>query len=185
MSLVRVFDNVYLNPSAVGKVEFKVAYSENRRTSITTVYDVTGQHTLLTAKTEVSTSLSAYDSDPDAVRRDNHVHHEIVAALNEGRDARQWTTPMPSGIVIRITGHERQHDSFCEDSQRVVADAYSFEMVKGDMSAAMALIEARSFDWLAHAVPTGSEGWFMLFELPSEYNIRLGMEFDMSIGPSS
>lgn len=183
MTMVRVFDNTYLNPSCVGKVEYKMTFGDDKRTSTTTVYDMTGQHALLTAKTEVPTSISARERDPNAVSRDNHVHQEIVAALREGRDARQWSESAPCGIVIRITESTPQYDGICEDSRRVIADAYRFDMVKGDMSAAMAVIEARSFEWLAHAIPYSSDGWFMLFELPSEYDIQLGMEFDLAVGP--
>jgi hypothetical protein len=180
MTLVRVFGNVYLNPSCVGKVEFNMRFEDGKRTSTTTIYDVTGQHSLLVAETDVSTPAPA--SDPNAVRRDNHVHQEIVAALRGRRDAKQWSEPAPCGIVIRITGSEPQYDSVCEDSRRVLADAYRFEMVEGDISAAMAVIHASPFEWLAHSIPS-SDGWFMLFELPSDYDIQVGMEFDLAVGP--
>jgi len=181
MTLVKVFNNVFLNPSCVGKIEFDVTRTDNTRISTTTVYDVTGQHTLLTARTDIS--ISIFPNDLDTVLRDDFVHREIVAALREGRDARQWRGADPCGIVIRITESEPQHDSFDEDSRRVIADAYRFEMVEGNMSAAMSTIQDGRFAWLAHVASYGSDGWFMLFELPSEYEIEVGMEFDLGVGP--
>lgn len=181
MTLLRVFNNVYLNPSCVGKIEFEMDFGDGKQTFTTTVYDVTGQNSLLMAQTEIPSSAPA--SDPNAVRRSNFIHQEIVEALREGRDAKQWSELAPCGIVIRITETEPQHDSLQEDSSSVIADAYSFEMVKGDMSAAMALIQAGPFEWLAGAVLCGEDGWFMLFELPGEYDIQPGMEFDLAVGP--
>jgi hypothetical protein len=88
--LVRVFGNTYLNPDAVGKLEFFPASSENDRTSLTVVHDMTGQHVLREFSTTVSTTEEARKRDPLALRRDNFCHVEIRAALHEKRDARDW-----------------------------------------------------------------------------------------------
>jgi hypothetical protein len=88
MSLVRVFGNVHLNPACVGKLDRDAMWHGDERKTVTTVYDVTGQHVLLKAETSVLASGS--DVDPDRVKRDNFVHREIVMSLNEQRDACSW-----------------------------------------------------------------------------------------------
>lgn len=92
MAIVRVFGNHYLNPSWVGKIEFAQSFDKESRTSVTTVFDSTGQVTMSAFQTTVKTP--APTSDPDAVKRDNFVHAEIVAALNECRDAKEWSDVM-------------------------------------------------------------------------------------------
>lgn len=182
MNLVRVFGNVFLNPSCVGKIEFKVSFESGARTSTTTAYDVTGQHTLLTAQTVVSTSPSACERDPDGIRRDNHVHQEILAALREERDAKLWGESASDKVVICITGSQPQYDSMCEDSRNVIAHLYSFDVVKGSMSDAMAAIEGGTFRGLMGAIPTSTDGSFMLMELTDECDIQTGAEYDLVAG---
>lgn len=92
MAIVKVFANQYVNPSWVGKVEFAQRFEKESRTSTTRVFDNMGQDTLFVLQTTVSTP--APPSDPDAVKRDNFVHAEIVAALSECRHARTWTDEM-------------------------------------------------------------------------------------------
>lgn len=84
---VRVFGDTFLNPDAVGKFEMKVSFDNNVRTTVTRVFDLTGQHTLLEAETRVTTGPNMSESQLSAVRRDNEAHKEIRLALCERRDA--------------------------------------------------------------------------------------------------
>lgn len=60
------------------------------RRTITRVWDLTGQHLLLEASTNISTDDDAKKRDPLAVDRDNTIHDEIRLALHERRDAATW-----------------------------------------------------------------------------------------------
>ena len=84
---VRVFGNTYLNPDAVGKFEMDVSFTDERRTTVTRVFDLTGQHILLEATTTVATGAGLNETGLQAVRRDNEVHRQIRTALCERRDA--------------------------------------------------------------------------------------------------
>jgi len=85
---IRVFGNTYLNPDAVGKFEMDISFAEEKRTTVTRVYDLTGQHILLEAATTVTTGPELDESRLQAVRRDNVVHEQIQIALCERRDAK-------------------------------------------------------------------------------------------------
>lgn len=85
--LIRVFGNTYLNPDAVGKLEMDVSVNDEVRTTVTRVFDMTGQHVLLEAATTVSAGRELSEREMQAVRRDNEVHRRIRVALCERRDA--------------------------------------------------------------------------------------------------
>ena len=58
--LIKVWGNTYLNPACVGKIEFtqKSDNDKKLRTSTTTVSDLTGQHVLLDATSQVTIDYS-------------------------------------------------------------------------------------------------------------------------------
>lgn len=88
MALVRVYGHTYLNPACVGKVVFTPKFNDGEsRTNTTLAYDVTGVE-LLCVETTVPTP--APRNDPHAVKRDNHAHAEIVKALHEVHDAKDY-----------------------------------------------------------------------------------------------
>lgn len=93
MTIVRVFGNTHLNTACVGKITVDHKFPEPSRITTTTVFDVTGQHALLTAQTTVQTGAQS-SSELCAVERDNFVHAEIIASIKEGRDAREWSDDM-------------------------------------------------------------------------------------------
>jgi hypothetical protein len=88
MSLIKVFGNTYLNPHCVGKLTLKVTFDTASRTNLTIVYDATGQQELARLETTVSTAPD--NADKQSVQRDNFYHSEIVRALNEADDARDF-----------------------------------------------------------------------------------------------
>ncbi len=88
--LVNVIGNTYLNPDAVGKLDFSVTHTNEERVNRTVIYDLSGQHVLGDFKTEVPKSDLAQQHDPVAFKRDNLIHAEIRLALHEQRDARTW-----------------------------------------------------------------------------------------------
>ena len=83
MTIVRVFGNTALNTHWVGKVTMDQTFTTTDRTTITKIFDQTGLNVLL----EVTISVLTNGADPHGVRRDNHAHAEIFAALRESRDA--------------------------------------------------------------------------------------------------
>ena len=91
MALVRVSGNVHLNTACVGKTDHNRVFTDTSRTSTTTVFDVTGQHKLFEYVSTVNTERD--NPDKDAVKRDNHAHEEIVAAIREVRDANPFPDP--------------------------------------------------------------------------------------------
>jgi len=84
---VRVFGHTYLNPDVVGKFETDVSFQDQKRTTVTRVFDLTGQHILLEAATTVTTGPELSEAGLQAVRHDNEVHVQIRTALCERRDA--------------------------------------------------------------------------------------------------
>ncbi|MGY4838030.1 hypothetical protein [Burkholderia pyrrocinia] len=87
------------------------------------------------------------------------------------------------GIVIRITGSESQHDGPDPDCNAEIATAYSFEVVKGTVEQAMAVLETvQEACWLDDVAPS-NDGWMIVFSLPDGYEIAVGMEFDIAVGP--
>lgn len=96
MALIRVFGNTHLNPDHVGKVTVEPQFTEDTRTTTTTVYDATGQHVMLEAKTVVATGENR--SDPDAVQRDNFAHAEIIEAIKHRRDAGKYHETPVTGL---------------------------------------------------------------------------------------
>lgn len=93
MALVKLCIGGYVRTEAVGAVQVDVDFDHaaETRTKTTRVMDSTGQNELLTIQTIVSTVTP--NSDPNAVKRDNYIHDEIIAALREERDARIWEEP--------------------------------------------------------------------------------------------
>lgn len=89
--LIKVWGNTYLNPACVGKIEFTQKFNDDGdlRTSTTTVFDLTGQHSLLTATSEVSVDFS--NSIPAHIDRDNFQHAQIVQSVLNEKDAERWT----------------------------------------------------------------------------------------------
>ena len=85
--LIRVFGNTYLNPDVVGKLDMDVTIHDDMRTTITRVFDATGQHVLLDAATTVAVGSELSEQGLQAVRRDNEVHKQIRLAICERRDA--------------------------------------------------------------------------------------------------
>ena len=88
--LIKVWGSTYLNPACVGKIEFtqKFDKGKNLRTSTTTAYDLTGQHILLEAISEVSTDYSS--STTDDAGRDNFRHEQVVQSILNEKDAEPW-----------------------------------------------------------------------------------------------
>ncbi len=89
--LVKVWGNTYLNPACIGKIEFSQKFDNGKkiRTSTTAVYDLTGQHLLLEAISEVSTECSS--STTDDAGRDNFRHEQVVQSILNEKDAELWT----------------------------------------------------------------------------------------------
>ena len=92
MNLVKIHGDVFVNPSCVGMVTFKVKFSEatgnQTRTNTTTVFDRSGKAELTKFETTVSTASD--NLDKNAAKRDNFLHAEIIRALKLGEDARCW-----------------------------------------------------------------------------------------------
>ena len=88
--LIKVWGSTYLNPACVGKIEFtqKLDKGKNLRTSTTTAYDLTGQHILLEAISEVTVDYSS--STPDDVERDRFRHEQVVQSILNEKDAEPW-----------------------------------------------------------------------------------------------
>jgi len=93
MGLIKVCDGGYVRTEAVGAVDVDRVLDENSdvRTTTTTIWDLTGQNVLTSIVTQVSTSLP--NNYKYAVRRDNFIHDEAVAAIREERDALEWVDP--------------------------------------------------------------------------------------------
>lgn len=93
MALVRVCRDAYVNTDAVGAVEVDQEFDEEAKTRSTTtrVLDLTGQNVLMEILTTVSTVIP--NSNENEVKRDNFIHEEVLAALRESRDARDWVAP--------------------------------------------------------------------------------------------
>lgn len=88
MPIVKVFANSHVNPAHVGTVTVDVVMDDavRTRTTRTRIFDATGQNLMLICETTVSTD-SSVRGVMRAVKIDNEVHAEILAALREGRDA--------------------------------------------------------------------------------------------------
>lgn len=89
--LVNVFNNTYLNSAAVGKLELVTNHKDGTRTNRTTIYDLTGQNILGIFESKVSPNESSADRH-EAILRDNFHHHEIIRAIKEGTDARNYAS---------------------------------------------------------------------------------------------
>jgi hypothetical protein len=100
--LIRVFGNIYLNPDAVGMLVLNPTFGEEVRTNQTLVYDLTGKNVLCEYATVVSLTEDARQRDPNVVVRDNFLHHEIVASLNERRNARTWDEYSDSDSAAKL-----------------------------------------------------------------------------------
>ncbi len=85
LALVRIFGGTYINPDAVGMVEKDMSFHEQNRSTVTTIKDLTGSHVITSLSTKVYTGND--NTDKLAVKRDNFVHEEIVAAISQKRDA--------------------------------------------------------------------------------------------------
>lgn len=93
MELIKVCDGRYVRVESVGAVDVVRVLDENAkiRTTTTTIMDLTGQNVLSFIETEVSTVIP--NSYKYAVMRDNFIHDEVIAAIREERDAREWVDP--------------------------------------------------------------------------------------------
>jgi len=93
MALVKLCVGGYVNTDAVGAVEVDVDMDEATQTRVTTtrVLDGTGQNVLLEIQTSVSSVIP--NPSPNAVMRDNFIHDEVIAAIRDRRDARDWVDP--------------------------------------------------------------------------------------------
>lgn len=92
---IHVFGSTYLNPDAVGKFETDVAFADQTRTTVTRVFDLTGQHVLMEASTTVATGPDLTETGLQAVRRDNEVHVQIRTALCNRQDAARMSENLP------------------------------------------------------------------------------------------
>ncbi|WKB56020.1 hypothetical protein [Eleftheria terrae] len=89
-----------------------------------------------------------------------------------------------SSVVVRIIGAESQHNGPDPDLDAEIAVAYQFEMVKGQLSEAMAILSEypSRVDWLTDVAPA-EDGWMVAFGLPPGVSVLVGMEVDMKVGP--
>ncbi|WP_346825064.1 hypothetical protein ACEN2Y_00770 (plasmid) [Ralstonia solanacearum] len=83
-TLVRAYGNQYIDIRHARKVDQQCKVDAGRRFTGTYVYGRDNQDVLLAAETDI------HIDDRSAVKRDNFVHDEILAAIREGRDARMW-----------------------------------------------------------------------------------------------
>lgn len=93
MALVKLCVGGYVNTDAVGAVEVDVQFDEesSTRTKTTRVMDRTGLNVLMEVQTTVSSVTPNHDRN--AVIRDNFIHDEVIAAIRECRDAKDWVDP--------------------------------------------------------------------------------------------
>lgn len=85
--LVRVFGNTYLNPEAVGMVQTNASFDGDVRTQVTEISDKENFGVVAELRTKVTRAEQGSESNTEDFKRDNFRHAEIIAALNEGRDA--------------------------------------------------------------------------------------------------
>ena len=88
MALIRVFGNMYLNPTIVGKVTLHVSFDTGKRTNTTMIYDLSCQLELAKLETTISTDID--NQDKNAVTRDNFYHGEVIKAIHNGCDAAEF-----------------------------------------------------------------------------------------------
>lgn len=86
MTIFRIFNNTYVNPSNVGRMTFEVLFTDESRISVTTLFDLQGQ---IIDSIETVVTLSTVSDNQAAVKKDNFFHEEIIASIKEGRDARK------------------------------------------------------------------------------------------------
>ena len=87
MTIVRVFGHTYVNPANVGKVTFEVSFPETVRKNVTTLFDLHGG---IICSLETTVVIPSITGDQGPIKKDNFLHEETIAAIREGRDARQY-----------------------------------------------------------------------------------------------
>lgn len=83
-NLIRVFGGRFIDANLVRKVDRTVNFDDGHRFTSTYVFGRDEKDVLLAAETDIVLG------NPGDVQRDNFVHAEIVAAIREGRNARDW-----------------------------------------------------------------------------------------------
>ncbi|MFZ6638551.1 hypothetical protein ACO0LL_02365 [Undibacterium sp. TC4M20W] len=90
--LIKVSENTYVNPDAIGRLTIDKDSSGGGRRSLTTIVDMSGQNTLATISTSVHPSSYEAEKKKLLLRKDDFIHAEIVLAIKERRDIRDWET---------------------------------------------------------------------------------------------
>lgn len=90
--LVRVFGNTYLNPDSVGMVQLSSSFEGEVRTNVTEIYDRENFRVVAELRTKVTRAEQGSESNTEDFKRDNFRHAEVLAAINEGRDAVEYDT---------------------------------------------------------------------------------------------
>ena len=93
MKLVRVCGGAYLNAECVGRLEQSSRLADNGRGCLrkTIVFDFAGAVLLEYESEAWLPCFRKHAEDQHAMERENFRHDEIVLAIREGRDARNWT----------------------------------------------------------------------------------------------
>lgn len=91
---------------------------------------------------------------------------------------------MDEEIIIRIEG---EYDCGINKSTGEKCMAYTYSVIKGDKDLAqlimgMGINEDLEDGWLRHIIPETDHSFFV-FDMPEQYRLDIGMEFDIHTGP--